>query len=211
MPAACSVSTDMATPDSIRAFIAIVLPPEFKRGLKELRTRLDLPGQNFLKWVDTDSIHLTLKFLGDISPESVTPITEAMRAAAASQPAFTLQASGTGAFPNPDRIQVAWVGLDGNLKALGRLQQSLENNLSAIGFPKEKRAFTPHLTLARLRDSASPDMRRSFGSRLARTGMPRTPSITVGDVSLFQSRLERGGAVHTRLAVAKLNVLSADR
>ncbi len=210
MPAACSVSFDMSNSDSIRAFIAITLPPEFKRGLKELRNRLDLPGQNFLKWVDLDSLHLTLKFLGDISPESVAPVTVAMRAAAASQPSFTLRAAGSGAFPNSDRIQVAWVGLGGNLKALGRLQQSLEDNLSAIGFPREKRAFTPHLTLARLRDNASPDMRRGFGGRLARTSLPSMPPLTVNAVSLFQSRLEPGGAVHTRLAEVKSGVLSGD-
>lgn len=209
MPAACLVSSDMAAPEQIRAFIAIELPPDFKRGLRELRDRLNQPRQDFLKWVDPDTIHLTLKFLGNIPPQSVGAITQAMRRAAGVQPPFSLHAAATGAFPNPERVQVAWVGLEGDLKALGSLQQRLEAALAPLGFPREKRPFTAHLTLARVRDNTAPDRRAGFGRRLAGAAPPRCTEMRVSAISLFQSRLTPAGAVHTRLAEAKLNLLSA--
>jgi len=209
MPAACSVSPEMAGREQIRAFIAIELPPDFKRGLAELRDRLDRPGQDFLKWVAPDTIHLTLKFLGNIPLGSVGAVSRAMRQAAGEQPPFSLHAAATGAFPNSDRVQVAWVGLGGDLKALGRLQQRLEALLVPLGFPSEKRPFTAHLTLARVRDNTAADRRASFGRRLVRGELPDCPAVYVSAISLFQSRLTPAGAVHTRLAEAKLNLLSA--
>ena len=198
----------MAAPEQIRAFIAIALPPDFKRGLRELRDRLNQPRQDFLKWVNPDTIHLTLKFLGNIPPESVGPLTRAMRQAAGEHPPFSLHAAATGAFPNSERVQVAWVGLEGDIEALNRLQQRLEALLVPLGFPREKRPFTAHLTLARVRDNTGLDQRAGFGRRLARVALPRCPVVRVSAISLFQSRLTPAGAVHTRLAEAKLNLLS---
>ena len=209
MPAACSVSPEMAGREQIRAFIAIALPPDFQSGLAELRDRLNQPRQDFLKWVDPATIHLTLKFLGNISPESVGPITGAMRQAAGEQPPFSLHTAATGAFPSSERVQVAWVGLDGDLKALGRLRQRLEEHLVPLGFPREKRPFAAHLTLARVRDNTAPDRRAGFGRRLAGVALPRCGAVRVSAISLFQSRLTPAGAVHTRLAEARLNLLSA--
>jgi 2'-5' RNA ligase len=189
--------------EQIRSFIAIELPGELKLKLAQLETRLRSARQPWVKWVRPESIHLTLKFLGNIEIESTTAITEAIEESVRGIPPFRLKVKELGVFPNPKRVQVAWVGISGELDKLTQLQKKLESNLSPMGFAPESRSFTPHLTLARLNNRASPSERQSFGDLITSTSF-EDGDIEVDAISLMKSQLTRTGAIYTRISSVRL-------
>ena len=148
--------------EQIRAFVAIELPDELKLALARLQDRLKSGRAAPVKWVDPHGIHLTLKFLGDISSDMAGKVTSALEEAVRGISPFQLETGGLGAFPDLRRVQIVWVGLTGEVSRLSQLHKSIEAGLSGLGFLPEKRAFTPHLTLARLRDQPEiPDESRA--------------------------------------------------
>jgi len=190
--------------EQVRSFIAIELPEEIKSGLARLQARLKTGQPPSVKWVNPNSIHLTLKFLGNVAIDQIDGITRAMEAAARGTAPFHLEVRELGVFPNMRRVQVVWVGMSGDLARLGRLQQRIESNLEPLGFTPEARKFTPHLTLARLREQATPDERESLGQLIAGTGFEVAPDFTVDAVNLIKSQLTREGAIYHRISSVKL-------
>jgi len=183
----------------IRAFIAVGLPDALKKELDILQRRLAVEPAAGIKWVSPAGIHLTLKFLGWVAPDKVRAINTAISDAVKSVAPFELGISGLGGFPNLRRLNVVWCGLTGDLARLGELRQAIEKNVSPLGYPTEKRDFSPHLTLARLRDDVAPEARQRLGKKLAEIKFePRVP-ITVESVNLMQSTLMPSGAVYTCL------------
>ena len=179
----------------IRSFIAIELPDEIRHALAEVQKQLkrDVGG---VRWVEPGSIHLTLKFLGDIPAEQIQPIAAAAMGAVQDEPPLSLGVSGLGAFPNPRRPRVIWVGLEGDVARLGRLQTRLEEALEPLGFPREERAFRPHLTVGRVKDPRRPpDLTRP----LADVTVPRCNSFDVREILLYKSDLRPTGAIYTKL------------
>lgn len=190
--------------EPIRSFVAIELPGVLKRALGELAARLKAAGSWPVKWVDPEGVHLTLKFLGNIETGRVGEIVDALELATAGVPPFRLQVGELGVFPNVRRCQVAWVGLKGDLDTLGNLQQRIETHLSQLGFPRENRSFTPHLTLARVRDQALPGERQQFGEVFVRASLDTDFQINVDEIVLMRSQLTRAGAIYSRLGTIKL-------
>ena len=182
--------------EQIRSFIAIELPGELKTELSQLQAKLKLGRQSWVKWVDPYGVHLTLKFLGNIAIDRTGEITKAIEAAAQGMSPFRLEIKGIGVFPNLRRVQVAWVGISGEVDKLGQLQQRIESNLARLGFTPESRPFTPHLTLARLRDQASSDERQRFGQLIADTRFEAVHPIEVDAINLMKSQLTREGAIY---------------
>ena len=191
-------------PEQIRSFIAIELPEEAKEGLARLRKELERDEHRFVKWVDTRGIHLTLKFLGNIPSKRITEITEAMKKASQGISPFHLEISGLGAFPSLRQARVFWVGVGGEMDKLSRLQQNIDSALAALGFAKEERPFVPHLTLARIREGASPPERRSFGELVGSTVFEDKYPVEVEAVRLMRSQLTPAGAIYTCLSVVGL-------
>ena len=189
--------------EQFRCFIAIELPEEVKAGLTRLQAKLKA-SQLRVKWVDPYGIHLTLKFLGNVDADRISQITGAMEEAAQGVPPFHLEIKGLGVFPNLRRVQVAWVGVSGEVDKLVQLQQRLESNLAGLGFAPEPRAFTPHLTLARVRDQASPEERQRLGQLIADTKFEATGSFPVEAISLIRSQLTREGAIYSQISSAEL-------
>jgi len=190
--------------EEIRSFIAIELPEEVREGLARLRSGLERAEHRFVKWVDPGGIHLTLKFLGNIPFKRVTEITKAIEEAAQGISPFHLEISGIGAFPNLKQVRVFWVGVSGEVDKLSMLQQNMDSVLGALGFTKEERSFMPHLTLARIRQGASPSERRSFGDLVGSTIFEDKYHIKVNAISLMKSQLTPAGAIYTRLSVVGL-------
>ena len=190
--------------EQIRSFIAIELPNELKLGLTQLETQLKSDKQPWVKWVNPEGIHLTLKFLGNIAVDRTGEITRAMEEAVQGISPFRLEVKGLGVFPNLRRVQVAWVGISGEIDKLTQLQKRIETNLTPLGFAPESRAFTPHLTLARLRDRASLDERQRFGQLIANTKFEVAYTIEVDAISLMRSQLTREGAIYSRISLVKL-------
>jgi 2'-5' RNA ligase len=190
--------------EKIRSFIAIELPGELKLEITRLQASLKVGNQPRIKWVNPNSIHLTLKFLGNIEPTMIEPITEAMTEAAQKVTPFNLDVQQLGAFPNLKRVQVVWLGLGGEIDKLSQLQQFIEANMARLGFAPEQRQFKPHLTLARVGDGASPDERQRFGELIASTSFKTSQLIKVNSVNLIKSQLTREGAIYSRISSAGL-------
>jgi 2'-5' RNA ligase len=191
-------------PEQIRSFIALELSEEAKEGLARLRKELEKDEHKFVKWVDPGGIHLTLKFLGNIPAKRVTEITEAMEKAVQGISSFHLEISGLGTFPSLRQARVFWVGIGGELDKLSRLQQNIDSALAALGFAKEERPFVPHLTLARLKEGASPPERRTFGELVGSTTFEDKYPVEVEAVRLMRSQLTPAGAIYTCLSVVRL-------
>jgi 2'-5' RNA ligase len=194
--------------EQVRAFIAIELPTGLKQKLGQLEMQLKAGRQPCVKWVRPDSIHLTLKFLGNIAVDTTAAITEAIAASAQGMTPFHLWVKELGVFPNLKRVQVAWVGISGDVDKLAQLQKRLESNLTPLGFASESRPFTPHLTLARLSERAAADERQAFGQLIASTTF-NAGDIEVKDISLMKSQLTRAGAIYTRISQVRLKSLPA--
>ena len=186
--------------DVIRAFIAIDVPPEVKNHLSSvsaaLRT-LDLDA----RLAPVPSIHLTLRFLGNIEEIQVAALGDAIRRCARQVRPFALVVRNLGAFPNRKRPRVVWAGVagDGDLE---RLHHFLETELQPLGFDREKKRFKPHLTLLRLKSSRN--LKRLSGF-LRREGDRTSPvSFRVRQIHLYESRLHSTGARHRKLVTAEL-------
>ncbi|GAI87658.1 unnamed protein product, partial [marine sediment metagenome] len=177
---------------------------ELKEALVQLQAQLRLGQPTSVKWVDPYSIHLTLKFLGNIDVGRISEITQAIAEAAQGMSPFHLEVKGLGVFPNLRRVQVAWVGLGGEVSKISKLQQRIESNLVPLGFTAEARAFTPHLTLARLRDRVLPDERERFGQLIANTRFETGYTIEVDAINLMRSQLTREGAIYSQLSSVAL-------
>ncbi|MDD5680433.1 MAG: RNA 2',3'-cyclic phosphodiesterase [Candidatus Omnitrophica bacterium] len=181
-------------PETIRCFIAIELSQEIKNALSEIQAELK-KSVGDVKWVRPENIHLTLKFLGHISPDTVEEVKTALTQIAAKTKPFRIRLSSPGAFPKPERPRVVWIGIDeGNTESV-LLANLIEEKLAHLNIEKEEREFHPHLTLGRidfLKDKDS--LKNAFAS------LKVTPAgMSASEITLFQSTLTRGGAVYTAL------------
>ncbi len=189
--------------EEIRAFIAIELPADIKMGLEELETSLKA-GRYRAKWVAPENIHLTLKFLGGISIDSINNVTQAMERAVTGITPFRLAVNGLGVFPNTQRVQIVWAGVTGNLEKLLQLQKHIDAELKNLGFVPESRPFTAHLTIARLRNEASSSERQLIGQKVIETSF-EGGEFKVESVNLMKSQLTREGPIYSRLVSVTLS------
>lgn len=134
--------------DESRLFIAVKLPPEVKRHLARgsdmLKQQCD-----FSRWVYEEDYHITLQFLGDVNPEKKDKILSALPRCAQGTEPFSLKLSGLGTFGREHQPRILWAGVSGDLDALYRLQKQVVRTMEPLGFPAEKRAYRPHVTIAR--------------------------------------------------------------
>lgn len=193
--------------DAIRAFIAIELPAAILQQIGEIESRLkrQLPP-DCVRWMKPDSIHLTLKFLGQVPSDQIDLIKSSLKNAFVSQRAFTLEAAGAGCFPDLHRPRVIWVGVkeDAPGHQLQHAQRAVENATSPLGYPTEARDFSPHLTLGRItRDVGALDLKK-VGDVIGASGIGPLGRWDVTNVALIKSDLRPTGAVYTILVRAPL-------
>ena len=188
----------------LRAFIAVEIPTkihkEIERQTAPLRVVL---STSLVRWVPTSNIHITLKFLGDISVTQVDKLAQILNAEASQHSVFEIQFGGLGVFPNPKRPRVLWVGIQAPAE-LEALQSQLEAAVAKLGFPVEKRPFSPHLTIGRVKQHVSPTDIQKIRTALEETKVGALGTSTVTAVHLFKSELKPTGAVYTRLHSAPL-------
>jgi RNA 2',3'-cyclic 3'-phosphodiesterase len=190
---------------SVRVFAALELPPDLKRQLAEVQTGFqDLLAGDGVRWVRPDGIHLTLKFYGEVPPEQVSEIEAGLGRSAASAEPIHAAVGGLGVFPDSRRPQVIWTALQGELLPLQRLQAAVEREAQALGFTPEARAFTPHLTLGRVRPGVKTAERERLMQALAQMRAQSLGDFSPGHLSLMRSELRAGGSVYTRLFAAAL-------
>ena len=189
---------------AIRVFIAIQISADASQALAELKERLAETVPRGVRWVDPKGIHLTLKFLGDIDPSLAGRVVEAMGQPGQASSPFNLQLSGVVMFPNERQPRILWAGVGGDVDALLALQEQVEQAISPLGFPREKRPFNPHLTIGRVRDGVSQGERRRIGQALSGASLQPAQPWTVECIHLIQSNLTPQGAVYASLGESAL-------
>ncbi len=183
----------------IRTFICIDLPSPIRNELATLQNSLK-PTSSGVRWSNPDGIHLTLKFLGDVDETALDDIHHAVQKAAENTGPFRIDLSGTGAFPSFARPNVYWIGIKEPSGALLALQRNIENELEKLGFPKEHRAFSPHLTIGRVKSQSG---LKELGKTLQDVKLP-SMTFLVDDIIVMKSLLQPGGARYIPLSVVKL-------
>ena len=149
-----------------------------------------------VQWLDPESYHLTLKFLGNVRSEQVTVVEKVLDRVAGDTGAFPLTIKGFGAFPTIRRPQVLWVGID-PIPALRCLKQDLEWGLANHGFQSETRAFHPHITLGRAGESEGAGAFRGLDNLSAE--LVYQGKVPANTVDLMRSQLSRHGPRYTLL------------
>jgi len=188
----------------LRVFIAIELSSEISQRLDqvsaELKKRMPV---NAVRWVPARNIHLTLKFLGDVSSTHLDSLQKMIQAACGNYAPFDISVGNLGAFPSMHRPRVIWVGITAP-ETLPAVQQSIELGASHLDYPAEDRPFSPHLTLGRLSRNAAPAEQQQIGQVLSGYNIGFLGAMRVEAVHLIRSELSPGGARYSRLYSASL-------
>ncbi len=186
--------------NTIRAFIAIKLPDRILESIREIQKELKNRGIK-LKWVKPESIHLTLKFLGDIPCDRIDSIETAISVSAEGLRPISLFAGSIGVFPNLRRPRVLWIGIDGEIDILAGFQKKLDENLAQLGFIAEKRSYKGHLTIGRVRKTPDHEILKTAVRDFFDY---ETEPFQADEVILFQSDLKPEGAVYTGLKTIRM-------
>jgi RNA 2',3'-cyclic 3'-phosphodiesterase len=178
----------------IRTFICFELPENIKAALAQVQDRLRPLGHG-VSWSRIDGIHLTLKFLGDVDESHIDAVAAAVKRVCAGQAPLEMALAGAGAFPNLKRPRVYWAGIGESSGRLLILQKKIDEALAELGFPKETRPFSPHLTLGRVKFLDQPE-------KIAQTIEAYHPEVlpfTVDEIVVMKSDLKPSGAIYTPL------------
>jgi len=189
----------------IRAFIAIDLPEEIRQHLSRVSHKLQQQLQSYpIRWVPPKNIHLTLKFLGDVSDHNLHMLTHLLAGEVESHRPFEFGVGTLGAFPDLRRPRVIWVGIEAP-DELVALQRGIDHAMAKLGYTTERRPFQPHLTLGRVSRNATGAEVRDISHVLQKTTVGFLGSTRVTEVHLYRSDLRPHGAVYTRLFTTSLD------
>ena len=184
----------------MRTFIALDLSDEVKKELARLENALKETNAD-VKWVNPDNIHLTLKFLGEVAEKKIPEINKIIDDIAASKQSFETNLFKMGAFPDLNYPRVIWVGIDKNCSEVENIASKIDETLLRIGFKKEKRDFSAHLTIGRVRSG-----KNKAGLKEKLTSLEVDPKTCMIDhITLFQSTLTLKGPIYTPLHVTKFS------
>jgi 2'-5' RNA ligase len=190
--------------ESIRAFIAVELHPSIQSQLAAIiqQLKVSIPGK--VKWTSEKNLHLTLKFLGEVHTWEISPLQQMMRNIANQSSSFSTKVDRLGAFPSNNNPRIIWAGLS-EVGELVRLARALEEGSRKLGYDAEEKAFTPHLTLGRVRPEISRDEQNGLANCIRAISAPTVSPIEVSSIALFQSILKPGGAEYINLHESHFN------
>jgi RNA 2',3'-cyclic 3'-phosphodiesterase len=186
--------------EKLRAFIAIPLPGHVRRKLGTVQSQIRDTGIN-ASWPDPDAFHLTLRFLGVIHQDILVQVQAVMETFSGTCPDLTLSTGRLGVFPGIRNARIIWAGIEGQTRQLSRLYKDIDKELHAIGFSRQLKRFSPHITLARLR---VPIHSGALVHAMTQVTAAAPEKFHAGHMTLYKSRLTPRGAVHTRLFQVKL-------
>ncbi|MBI3399138.1 MAG: RNA 2',3'-cyclic phosphodiesterase [Deltaproteobacteria bacterium] len=189
----------MAENRFVRAFIAIEVPKELTKSLREMQDALRNTN-NKIAWVKPENIHLTIKFLGNIEINKINDIEKILKDAVGQIHSFNLSIKWVGIFPTINNPRVIWIGIEDD-KKLASLYNNLEEGLATLGFKKEERPFKPHLTLGRVKFLKD---KSGLKERLEKFADIKLGSCVVDSLILFKSELTQEGSMYTKLREVKL-------
>lgn len=184
-----------------RMFCAFELPESLQLAIAEHSRKVrDAVLDAAASWVRAENIHLTVKFFGNVEPAKAPLISAAAERVVKEFSPIQIAVGKTGVFPRPSRPQVLWIGIEDRSGALLKLQQRLEAEFAREGFPKEDRAFRPHLTIARIRKPQN-------ANRLAETHLGfefSDVAVTLSELVLFRSEMSSKGSKYTAISRHRL-------
>lgn len=185
-----------------RSFFAVELSKEIEGGISKIQEQLKRKAEG-VRWVRPAGMHLTLKFLGEVDPDRIEEIVRKAGEAVEGVGPFTIRITGGGGFPNVKNPRVIWIGVEDQSGSLRQLQTRLETGLEELGFKREERNYTPHLTLGRVRSGKG---KGAFTQALEDMGDSDLGTMEVREITLFRSELKPTGAEYTKLRTVPLEV-----
>ncbi len=183
----------------MRCFVAIRFPEQINRDV-EREIRQLAATDAAVRWVRTENLHVTLKFLGDVNEDLLGDVHVALSRVA--RPSMSLSVRGLGWFPPAGRPRVVWAGIEGDVESLVALAGDIERQVAALGFPAERRRFQTHLTLGRVKGPHKLDALMLEAER--RRGRLATSAVVVDAFGLYQSELGGGGPRYQRIRTYSL-------
>jgi RNA 2',3'-cyclic 3'-phosphodiesterase len=186
----------------IRTFIAVETSPAVQRRAADLQNKLREAGVK-ATWTDPANMHITLQFLGDVDDTEIPEVCKLVTAAAEPIEPFFVEFAKAGAFPGSDRPRTLWIGVGEGSQELVDLQLAIQESLVEMRFPRERRTYRPHLTIARVRDSG-PHVER-LSELLAHYRDFKAESCDVSEVLIMASYLERTGPTYQVMGRAPLD------
>jgi len=176
----------------MRTFIAVGISSEVRERIAQIQAEFK-KGDADVKWVEPENLHLTLKFLGEVSEEKISGVIEKTRMAAYGISNFRVHLSGFGSFPNLKFPRVVWIGIKEGSEELKNLSERIEENLSQLGFAKEKREFSAHLTIGRVR---SPREKGKLVKKIEELERSDVGEFSVDRVLVMESQLSSRGPTY---------------
>ncbi len=187
----------------LRLFIAVEIPAELQQKVYQETSKLRKEMESIVRWVQAENMHLTLKFLGDVSPSNVEFLMQMLRNEAETVPCFNIQLTGLGCFPSLKRPRVIYIGIHAPA-ALDALQHGIEAAAHRLGYESEERSFSAHLTLGRVKQNVTATDQLKIRRAIESIQVDLLGAARVDSVHLFKSELKPGGSVYTRVYSAPL-------
>ncbi len=188
-------------PENYRLFIAIELPTEAQSALASVQRALS--PLNAVRWTKPAHIHLTLQFLGDTETALIPALSAALTETISVVPSFSLLLATVGAFPNLKRPRIIWAGVSSST-ALTALHRAVTVATAAIDIPADKKPFSPHLTIGRVKNYARGNDYRAIAAAVSRENISEIATVRIEHVSLIRSQLTRQGPIYTPLTEIRL-------
>ena len=185
----------------IRTFVAVLIAQDLKQKMSEVQEQVKKLAPD-VKWVAPEIFHVTLKFLGNVREDELSAVCAAIEEAVKSCAPFELSISGLGAFPNPAKARVVWVGIEKGRDELVGLASSIDKCLAKLGFEKEDKAFKAHITIGRVKTSK---FLNKLAEEIGNVDADNLGTQQVSSVVVMQSELLRGGPVYSPLSEIKLS------
>ena len=188
----------------LRTFIAVEIPPQLQNQIQQATQPLRKEfGASLVRWVPAQNIHITLKFLGDVSSASIEHLTQILRTAVDSISAFDIAIGGLGSFPSLKRPRILFIGIQAPAE-LEALYRGIESACARLGYESEKRGFSAHLTIGRVKQDASAVDQQKIRRILETTTIDSLGTARVNSVHLYKSELKPSGSVYTQIFSAPL-------
>lgn len=186
-----------------RIFVAVEISDDARGKVKDYISSLKEEFSDVkVGWDKPEKLHLTLKFFGDTDEEQLEKLKEISQRIAGQISNFKLQISKTGVFPSPRNARILWLGVEGDVEELQKINSILETECEKIGFKKEKRIYKPHLTIGRIREPQK-------AKKLALTHLENkfeTVSFEVSELVIYESKLQPSGSIYSKVQGSKFKV-----